>query len=215
MRFDCVIWDWNGTLLSDVAENIETINTLLRRRGIPVIADEESYLARFSIPVREYYLELGFDLVGESFHDIAEEYITEYNKRIVRCGLYDGAAEVLRGLSEAGVRQYIVSSAEDTRLRGEVESFGIAELFDGIYGNRNNLGGGKVAVAESLIAACGIPAERVLFVGDLTHDAEVAESVGCPCALIPKGHQSRARLAETDAAIIDDIKNILRYVTEE
>ncbi len=213
MKFEIVIWDWNGTLLSDVSANIATINALLTRRSLPPIGSTDAYLKGFNIPVKDYYVELGFDVKKESFDDIAAEYIDEYKKRLPRCTLFDGTRETLQTLHDAGVKQYIVSAAEDSRLKAEVASYGIAEFFHGIFGNSNNLGGGKAAVAEKLIDTCGVNREKVLFIGDLTHDAEVAESVGCACALIPMGHQSRERLSATGATVIEGITRVPRYVT--
>ena len=50
-KYDLVIWDWNGTLLSDVDVNVRTINILLHTRGISQIPSREAYLERFRFPV--------------------------------------------------------------------------------------------------------------------------------------------------------------------
>ena len=47
--------------------------------------------------------------------------------------------------------------------------------------------------------------ERIWFIGDAVHDAEVADACGCleRCILVPLGHQSREDLVRTGAIVCD------------
>jgi phosphoglycolate phosphatase-like HAD superfamily hydrolase len=44
-----------------------------------------------------------------------------------------------------------------------------------------------------LLDSYGIERRRAVFIGDTTHDAEVARTLGVSCVLLSTGHQSRAR----------------------
>ena len=39
-----VIWDWNGTLLNDVDICIESMNTMLKSRNMPLLTSDRSRL---------------------------------------------------------------------------------------------------------------------------------------------------------------------------
>ena len=56
-----LIWDWNGTLLDDVAAAVGALNRMLVKRGARPITIEH-YRRRFGFPVRPFYAELGVDL---------------------------------------------------------------------------------------------------------------------------------------------------------
>ena len=47
MRFDRVIWDFNGTILDDVDTGIESADELLSRHGLPQMRTREKYLSLF------------------------------------------------------------------------------------------------------------------------------------------------------------------------
>jgi phosphoglycolate phosphatase len=66
VRFDSIIWDWNGTLLNDVEVAINSINRLLYDRNL-VPLTLERYLDVFTFPVQDYYEVIGFDLINEPF----------------------------------------------------------------------------------------------------------------------------------------------------
>lgn len=211
-KYDLVIWDWNGTLLSDVDVNVRTINILLCKRGISQIPSREAYLERFRFPVVDYYRELGFNTDVENFSDIADDYINVYNAEARDAGLYDGTCEVLEAVRDMGVRQAIVSAADGDRLRCEVKNRGIDGYFTDIIGKGDNRGDGKIALGQGFVASSGVPASKILFVGDMEHDAELAAACGCDCLLVARGHMSRERLEKLHVPVADDIRDVVRYL---
>ena len=72
--FDTIFWDWNGTLLDDVAECIEIINISLKKRSLQPL-DLASYLEKFEFPIKKYYENIGFDFSRESYEEAGKEYI--------------------------------------------------------------------------------------------------------------------------------------------
>jgi phosphoglycolate phosphatase len=211
-KYDLVIWDWNGTLLSDVDVNVRTINILLEKRGISQIPSREAYLERFRFPVIDYYRELGFNTDVENFSDIADDYINVYNVEARDAGLYDGTREVLEAVRDMGVRQAIVSAADGDRLRCEVKSRGIDGYFTDIIGKGDNRGDGKIALGQGFVNSTGVAANKILFVGDMEHDAELASACGCDCLLVARGHMSRERLEKLGVPVADDIRDVVEYL---
>lgn len=198
----CIVWDWNGTLLDDVHVNIRTINTLLTARGLASIPSLEVYRDGFGFPIIDYYRTLGFDTERERFSDIAEEYVQVYNVLRPEATVSEETKRTLRAVRDLGIRQVIVSAAETLRLRDEVKSYGIAEYFTDMLGTANNLGSSKREVARTFVAESGFSPDEVVFIGDIEHDAEVAEAAGCRCILVSSGHQSAERLRKTGCTVI-------------
>lgn len=199
-----ILWDWNGTLLDDVDECIEIINTSLIRRQLKPI-DRNEYLEKFQFPVRKYYEEVGFDFSRESFEEAGKEYIRAYAKKMFECRLHDSAREVLQSISEAGRQQYILSALNDEALQKCVKSFGLKDFFAEIRGLDDHYAHSKVELGQTLLKDLGIDPATAVMIGDTIHDFEVAQAMGIGCILVAAGHNSRQRLESCDAKVIDNL----------
>lgn len=212
MKYEYIIWDWNGTLLNDVDVNFEILNILLKRRNLPEFDSKDRYLSMFGFPIIDFYEKAGFDLVGERFEDIAREYSHLYDELFPTVELYGKAEEVLRFFFNMGVSQVIVSASQQRLLTHQVTLHGIDHYFDDILGMRDIYGKGKVSIARYWMAQNGLMGRQVLFVGDTLHDKEVADSIGCDCILVADGHNSKERLLSSGATVVDSIAEIKQLV---
>ena len=208
MRFEAIIWDWNGTLLNDVHIAIESINQLLRdRKLIPL--NLERYLDVFMFPVQDYYEQIGFDLKNEPFEISASQFIAIYNKAVEDCGLHEDVIPLLSQLQQRGYRQFILSAMEQQTLEKTVNDNGISSFFDDLCGLSDHYAKSKVENGKSLILERGLDPERTLLIGDTTHDYDVALAIGCSCVLIAQGHQSKKRLLSSGAVVFDRLDEIV------
>jgi len=113
---------------------------------------------------------------------------------------------VLDELDKAGYVQIILSSSSNEMIIPFAEKTGVIGYFDHILGSSDNLVLGKIERAVSFIKENRINPENCVLIGDTLHDFDTAQAIGCFCILIPNGHQSRADLLSTGAAVVDDIK---------
>ena len=211
-KFKYIIWDWNGTLLDDVDINIEIINSLLRERGLPLIDSPDKYKNLFGFPIQNFYKELGFNFEKEPFEAVARQYAFMYDEMYPSAEISFETEELLRTFKQEGVGQVIISATEQKFLLKQVTYFELEHYFTEILGTSDIYVRSKVSVAQKWMQENGISADEVLFVGDTTHDKEVADSIGCECILIPKGHQSRDILTFSGAIIADSLKDIEKAV---
>lgn len=206
-RYQHIIWDWNGTLLDDVALCVEVMNGMLNRRGMRPI-DAAGYRELFGFPVRGYYQRLGFDFGVESFEQLAVEYCDEYDARVHECDLHRGAVSVIGALGQAASAQSILSSCEQRALDRALCSFGLDGHFQDIIGQSDRYAAGKVETGRALIRRSGITESGTVLVGDTLHDHEVAQALGIDCILVAHGHHSRRRLAAAHPAVIESLEPI-------
>ena len=79
MKHTDVIWDFNGTILDDVAAGIASVNKMLSDRSLPTIKDKEHYRKIFRFPIIEYYRSLGFDFLNKSLiHTVLSPFISDF-----------------------------------------------------------------------------------------------------------------------------------------
>ena len=212
MKYTCVIWDFNGTIFDDVRIGIESINVLLERRGLPSIDSEEQYKSSFMFPIIEWYRGLGFNFEKEDYSAVAVEWVEEYLSREHKAGLVDGVADVLKFISDKGIRQVIISAAELTMLKRQLSELKVKDYFTDVVGLDNVHAAGKTDIAQKWREEN--PDERLLFIGDTDHDCSVAKAIGADCILVSAGHQSYDRLLkyEPKLAVVRKPEEIIFFL---
>jgi len=209
LRYRHIIWDWNGTLLDDLDICIEVMNGLLASRGLPLL-DRERYHALFDFPVRDYYSRLGFDLAGDSFERLSEEFIAAYDEHRLDCRLQRGAEEILSAATRAGATQSILSAYRHETLVEIIGHFGLAHHFVRLTGLGNIYAHSKEELGRAWIAELGLPPADVLMVGDTLHDLDVARNMGADCILVAAGHHPAARLRARHGRVVGDLGQLQR-----
>jgi phosphoglycolate phosphatase len=206
-KYKHIIWDWNGTIINDVDLCVELINELLIIRGFEKLTIA-SYRKVFTIPVKNYYTQLGFDFSKESFEIIGKQWMDEYERRKFECGLYDGVKDVLLRINRMGIGQSILSAYSQHTLDEMVEYYGLTKYFTHIVGLDNIYAASKLHLGKDLMKRLGNGKGETLLIGDTEHDYEVAAEIGADCVLIANGHQSKEKLEKLNSLVIDDLKNL-------
>lgn len=197
-----ILWDWNGTLIDDVALSLALENQLFPQYGYRKVALEE-YLAKFCMPVQHYYEKIGVS--GEDFYAIAGKWADLYQEASIGCELHQAAVRAVALFHQVGFRQVILSATEKEFLRRQVARYPqLSHAFDDIAGVDDVFARGKVDMALRYLEANRLDVKQTVFLGDTLHDAEVAEAIGCRCILIASGHQSAAVLEQAGVPVVAD-----------
>ncbi len=190
-NIDTVIWDINGTLLDDLKCCIDTVNVLLRRRGMKTLDSANEYHAVFRFPVIDYYRAVGFDIGddGSGYEPIAHEWMKEYLDREKDVGLAPGASEILSALKDAGVSQVLLSATERGMLLGQAERLGITGYFDAIIGTGDIYAYSKIDAARKWAENAEL--SGAVMIGDTPHDMETSQALGVPFIAVSWGHAAK------------------------
>jgi phosphoglycolate phosphatase len=129
-----IIWDWNGTLLNDVALCIRCMNSMLNDRGLPLL-DAKRYREIFTFPVRAYYVKAGFDFEEEAFEKPAVEFIEKYQAGLPDAALFIDAIPVLREMENRGYYQTILSAMEHDSLVNSLHDKKVIRFYFRIFWN--------------------------------------------------------------------------------
>ncbi len=208
MHKDIIIWDWNGTMLNDVAICVESINQMLSKRQMTLI-NTKSYKALFNFPVRDYYKTLGFDFDKESLEELSNEFIFTYNSKIHNARLQTAVLDVLYYFQAIGKKQVVISAMEQKMLEKMLTEHRIRHYFDGVAGLSDYYANGKVELAQDYVIREKIDTKKAVFIGDTLHDAHVADKIGTELILVSNGHHSAERLSINGYTIIDNLEVLL------
>ena len=208
MKYKYIIWDWNGTLLNDVGAALDSVNDMLKARNMPPM-DIVRYKEIIGVPIRKFY-EKCFDLEKEDYNEILKQWNKGYLRHLPEHNLTEGVTEMLEYFKKEGCTQLIVSSSNKEQLIANVSKYNIADYFDAILGADGYLAESKVQQAINYLQSK--EKGNALVIGDLEHDAQMAEEIGADCILLSTGHEKLERLKNSGYPVIDKITEIKNYI---
>ena len=214
MRPELILWDWNGTLLDDVALGLDALNRLLAAYGYPQRYDLAAYREIFGFPVEEYYLRAGMDFSKHPFSQLAHSYMEDYLAPSPACPLMAGARTALEAFRQAGIRQVILSASPLPTLQKQVEARRVTEYFSRLLGLGDIYAKSKVELGLGYLAEAGFDPARAVMIGDSVHDFEVARAMGTGCVLQTGGHQSAKALSATGAPVLDTLPQVAEFLLQ-
>lgn len=210
MKYEYVIFDFNGTVLDDVDLCYSILNTLLSERGYKKCESLEKYKTIFTFPIIDYYINAGFDFTKHSFESIANEFIEIYQPNSFKCKIYDGIIKICKKLKNEGYKLILLSASKYENLLEQVNYFQIGDLFDEILGISNIHAKSKLGIAKKFFS--DKDASKALFIGDSVHDFEVGKELGGDVILVSYGHQSKEILKGTKVPVIDSIYELEKFL---
>ena len=212
MNYTYCIWDFNGTIFDDIGASIKAVNTLLAERGLPTLESKERYHEVFDFPIIDYYRRIGFDFDKEPYEVVAPLWVELYLENSKSSGLFDDVIPALDFFESQGVKQSVLSASELKMLTGQLRDLGIYDRFEEIMGIDNIYAESKLALASAWKERHA--GERVMFIGDTTHDYETAELLGADCYLISAGHQSAHKLmaAGDNVKVFPSLSALIEYL---
>jgi phosphoglycolate phosphatase-like HAD superfamily hydrolase len=187
-----LVWDWNGTLLDDLALVVAATNAaLLSAGGGPTTADE--HRREFRRPVSEYYRAvLGRPVDEKEFVRLDKTFHEAYADGLTACAL---AADALDALRSWNGTQSLLSMWFHTELVPTVDRYGLTSYFARVDGLRGSVPDGlKAPHLTAHLATLGLIGGDCVLIGDSVDDADAAAAVGARCVLYTGGFTDPDRL---------------------
>ncbi len=207
-----VIWDFNGTIIDDVDISFKAANKLLEEYGLERIPSIDSYRGMLCFPVIDYYRKLGFDFEKFDFSIPADRWVDIYMSLQSEVSSRNDTVSAVKELKNRGYFQSILSASDRGMLTSQLVDLGINDLFDEIYCKDDVYAYGKLDVAARW--RNDHPNVKAVFIGDMAHDHESAEIIGCPCVLISGGHSLISQLESCNGAVVvSDTSKLLDIIT--
>ncbi|MER6269808.1 HAD family hydrolase [Streptomyces sp900105755] len=201
-----IVWDWNGTLFHDNDAIIGATNAASAELGLaPITLDQ--YRALYCVPVPKFYERLMGRLPTEAEWEVMDVIFHRYYaEHRVRCGLTEGAAELLAGWRSAGRSQSLLSMYVHDELVPLVRGFGIEPHFVRVEGRVGPSGGSKAEhMVRHLRQLADVRPGRTVVIGDAADDAVAARAAGAKAVLYTGGSHGRASLEEAGVPVVDSL----------
>ncbi len=204
MKYQCVIWDWNGTLADDLMASLYATNDILAHHGKPPITLEQ-YYSYIDTPISRFYEHL-FDLNEVPMTVIGQEFSAFYSRYFEN--LHKGVKNLLEKLRSAGVKQVILSSAHRKSIERDTAALGIMPYFDDILAADDLLAESKEERGRVWAVQQSIPTDQMVVIGDTLHDLAAARYIGADCILCAIGHQSESDLLTGGVPVVHSFREL-------
>ena len=177
-RFDLIAFDWDGTLCDSTAIIVRCIQAAVCDVGGAMPSDEAaSYV--IGMGLMQALAHAAPDVPRERYAELGNRYRYHYLQHQNDLSLFAGVMPLLGALRDRG---HLLTVATGKSRRGLNEALHTAQLrgmFDGSRTADETAGKPHPLMLHELMAEFDVAPERVLMIGDTTHDLQMAQAAGC------------------------------------
>jgi phosphoglycolate phosphatase len=185
-QFDLIAFDWDGTLFDSTAIITRCIQMAVRDVGGTVPSDKDAAYV-IGMGLMQALAHAAPDVPEDRYPELGARYRHHYVAHQNDISLFDG---VLPMLMELKARHHWLAVATGKSRRGLDEALHAAELkgmFDSSRTADETAGKPHPRMLHELMSEFGVTPERVLMIGDTTHDLQMAINAGCPSVGVSYG----------------------------
>lgn len=208
-----LLFDFDGTLFDSLPAVGGAIIDMLKEMG-----RTEQYslvdMRKCIGPPLEHSFSVFFGFAGDEIQTCIDIYRRHHSGMLDRYTPYDGIAEALRALKDAGFRLAVATSKWETNARHMLVERGMDGCFDLIAGAADGRTAGKAEVIAYIIDELKLEPSNALMIGDRLYDVEGAAAFGIPTLGVLWGFGTREELTGAGAlACVETPRELVDLVT--
>lgn len=193
-KFDLIAFDWDGTLFDSTAAITRSIQLAVADVGgtVPTDAQASYVIGMALMPALAHAAP---DVPQDKYTELANRYRYHYLQQQEKVTLFAGVLPMLQALRDRG---HWLAVATGKSRRGLNEALQQAELrgvFDATRTADETAGKPHPLMLQELMAELGVEPERLLMIGDTTHDLQMACNAGCASVGVSYGAHDAAGFA--------------------
>ena len=211
---DLVIFDLDGTLIDSKQDLADATNATRIHMGLPRLSDEvvASYVG-YGAPMlirRALGPDATDEQVGQGLAYFLKHYFAHMLDKTV---LYPGVREALDDLLAARVPMAVLTNKPIANSIGIVEGLGLSGHFFRVYGGDSFPAKKPDPIGiESLMSEVHASRPATLMVGDSHVDIKTARNAQVKACGVTFGLQPESLVAEPPDLLVDDMRDMARYV---
>jgi phosphoglycolate phosphatase len=177
MPYSLVVFDWDGTLMDSTHSIVAAIQAACRDLGLPEpSASQASWVIGLSLEAA--LRRVVPDLTPSQLPRFLERYRTHYLLRDSELQLFEGVGGMLDELSGRDVRLAVATGKSRVGLNRVLAATGLAQRFDATRTADETHSKPHPAMLHEIMDELDVAPERVVMVGDTSHDLLMAGNAG-------------------------------------
>ena len=207
-RFDLIAFDWDGTLFDSTAIIVRCIQAAVRDVGGTVPTDKEAAYV-IGMGLMQALAHAAPDVPPEKYTELGNRYRVHYIQHQDDLSLFDGVLPLLNDLRERGHLLAVATGKSRRGLDEALHSVDLRGVFDGSRTADQTAGKPHPLMLQELMAEFDVAPERLLMIGDTTHDLQMAVNAGCASVGVSYGaHEPDAFHALQPLAVVHSVREL-------
>ncbi|MDH0492829.1 HAD family hydrolase [Comamonas aquatica] len=211
-KFDLIAFDWDGTLFDSTAAITRSIQLAVADVGGTVPSDSQaSYVIGMALlPALAHAAP---DVPQDKYNDLANRYRYHYLKQQELITLFAGVLPMLEALRERGHWLAVATGKSRRGLNEALQHADLRGMFDSSRTADETAGKPHPLMLQELMAELDVPPERLLMIGDTTHDLQMARNAGCASVAVAYGaHDPRDLQACQPLHVAADVADLHQWL---
>jgi len=195
-RFDLIIFDWDGTLIDSIDWIARCLQNAANntRHATP---DYQSAKDVIGLSIEKAIAALFPDANENEVHTLVDHYEKAYfSKKISRDDLFTGVFDMLEALKKNGYLLAIATGKTREGLDEALNATGTVDLFSITRCADETQSKPHPKMLEEIMTHLQISPERVVMVGDSTHDLQMAINAGIASIGVASGSHDANQLLQ-------------------
>jgi phosphoglycolate phosphatase len=212
MPYSLVVFDWDGTLMDSTHSIVAAIQAACRDLELPVpSASQASWVIGLSL---ESALRRAVPALSNAMLPrFLERYRVHYLLRDPELKLFDGVGEMLAELGARDVRMAVATGKSRIGLNRALAASGLVEVFQATRCADETFSKPNPAMLYELMDELGIAADKVVMIGDTSHDLQMASNAGMHGVGVAYGAHTRQELeAEEPQAVLESVTDLREWL---
>jgi len=207
-RFDLIAFDWDGTLFDSTAIIVRCIQAAVRDVGGSVPTDKEAAYV-IGMGLMQALAHAAPDVPPEKYTELGNRYRFHYIQHQDDLSLFDGVLPLLNDLRERGHLLAVATGKSRRGLDDALHSVDLRGVFDGSRTADQTAGKPHPLMLQELMAEFDVAPERLLMIGDTTHDLQMAVNARCASVGVSYGaHEPDAFHALQPLAVVHSVREL-------
>jgi phosphoglycolate phosphatase len=212
-RFDLIVFDWDGTLMDSTGLIALCIRTAARDLGLPE-PDEVAAKHVIGLGLQDATASLFPASSPAERLQFALRFRHHYVVRDHEAPLYGGVPDMLAALKRDGRFMAIATGKPRAGLDRSLTHTGMKHYFDFTRCADEGFPKPHPEMLERLMDFCAVDKDRVLMIGDTTHDLQLAANAGVQAVAVSYGAHPRDLLqSHTPLAVTHSVAELRQWLT--
>jgi phosphoglycolate phosphatase len=211
-RFDLVVWDWDGTVVDSTSAIADAIVGSAADLGLPVPSEHDARWV-IGMGLLEAIHHAVPSIRREQVPAFVERYRFHYLRRDAHLKVFDGIAELLRGLDAAGVPLAVATGKSRVGLNRALVQTGLGPRFVATRCADEGAPKPDPWMLRDLGEVLQTPTSRMVMIGDTTHDVGMAHAAGASSVAVLYGaHDPEPLRASAPSAIVGSVPELADWL---
>lgn len=212
MKYELVVFDWDGTLLDSAAAIVNAIKASSRDLGLPEPSDAAARHV-IGLGLTDALAHAVPELEPARYQEMVERYRFHYLSGDKDLNLFAGVPEMLQELTSAGHLLAVATGKSRLGLERALDHSGLRPFFRASRCADECHSKPHPQMLEELMAEFGVSPEAMVMIGDTSHDLQMAINAGVDALAVTYGaHRHDHLLDHAPRACLHSVEELAAWL---